>query len=144
MQGQTPALRTSKTQKPATASPAQEPKETEEEENPFAAEPAPTLPAGMTGRMRRSRAKLTPGLYDAGETSMGIKHLLLLKKPDAFQLGVADPMIEGAETIAARRAQHCKDAEAAAVGHRTACFANSDFAFQGNHLFREFLWREHL
>ncbi len=33
------------------------------------------------------RAKLTPGLYDAGETSMGIKHLLLFKKPDAFQLG---------------------------------------------------------
>ncbi len=37
------------------------------------------------------RAKLTPGMYDAGETSMGIKHLLLLKKPDAFQLGSADP-----------------------------------------------------
>jgi hypothetical protein len=33
------------------------------------------------------RAKLAPGLYDAGETSMGIEHLLLLKKPDAFQLG---------------------------------------------------------
>ena len=37
------------------------------------------------------RFKLTPGLYDAGETSMGMKHLLLLKKPDAFQLGATDP-----------------------------------------------------
>jgi len=37
------------------------------------------------------RANLAPGLYDAGETSMGIKHLTLLKKPDAFQLGASDP-----------------------------------------------------
>src|ERR687883_1788547 len=60
--------------------------------NPFAPEPAAPLPAGMTGSNANDpRAKLSPGLYDAGETAMGIKHLLLLKKPDAFQLGSDDP-----------------------------------------------------
>ena len=42
-------------------------------------------------------AKLSPGLYDAGETAMGMKHLLLLKKPDAFQLGTDnadDPKVQ--------------------------------------------------
>src|SRR5213079_2655964 len=60
--------------------------------NPFAPKPAPPLPAGMTGSdINDPRAKLSPGMYDAGETSMGIKHLMLLKKPDAFQLGSDDP-----------------------------------------------------
>jgi hypothetical protein len=30
-------------------------------------------------------------MYDAAETSMGIKHVMLLKKPGAFQLGSDDP-----------------------------------------------------
>src|ERR1041384_84929 len=56
--------------------------------NPFAPEPAPPLPAGMVGSDANDpRFKLSPGLYDAGETAMGIRHLMLLKKPDAFQLG---------------------------------------------------------
>ena len=60
-----------------------------EEEDPFAPEPPPTLPPGMTGAdINDPRAKLTPGLFDAGEAAMGIKHLMLLKKPDAFQLGI--------------------------------------------------------
>ena len=64
----------------------------EPEKNPFAPEPAPPLPAGMTGSdVNDPRYKLTPGLYDAGEVSMGIKHILLLKKPDTFQLGTTDP-----------------------------------------------------
>src|ERR1700722_16100046 len=64
----------------------------EDKDDPFAPEPAPALPPGMTGSDANDpRAKLAPGLYDAGETSMGIKHLLLLKKPDAFQLGATDP-----------------------------------------------------
>ena len=63
-----------------------------EDSNPFAPSPAPPLPAGMTGSdVNDPRYKLTPGLYDAGETSMGLKHLQLLKKPDAFQLGTTDP-----------------------------------------------------
>src|SRR3989442_10055671 len=60
--------------------------------NPFAPEPAPPLPAGMTGSDANDpRAKLAPGVYDAGEAAMGIKHLMLLKKPEAFQLGSDDP-----------------------------------------------------
>ncbi len=56
------------------------------------------------------RAKLTPGLYDAGETSMGIEHLLLLKKPDAFQLGSTDPDDPKVEKIA-RAARHGEQQE---------------------------------
>src|SRR5262245_45987632 len=58
------------------------------EVDPLAPEPAPPLPAGMTGSDANDpRAKLAPGMYNAGETSMGLKHLFLIKKPDAFQLG---------------------------------------------------------
>jgi hypothetical protein len=56
-----------------------------------ALEKAPPLPPGMTGSNANDpRSKLTPGLWDAGEASMGIKHISLLRKPDAFQLGI-DP-----------------------------------------------------
>src|SRR5260221_9526620 len=66
--------------------------DSDDNKNPFAPQPAPSLPPGMTGSDANDpRAKLKPGLYDAGEASVGIKHLLLLKKPDAFQLGSADP-----------------------------------------------------
>jgi len=140
VQGQTPATPPqARTQNPATASPAQEPKETEEEENPFAAEPAPTLPAGMTGSDANDpRAKLTPGLYDAGETSMGIKHLLMLKKPDAFQLGVADPDDPKVQkTIGQLGVRNiAKMPKPLQLVIAQLAFANSDFAFQGNHLFQ--------
>src|SRR5215207_8016176 len=60
--------------------------------NPFAPEAAPPLPAGMTGSDAGDpRAKLSPGMYEAGEAAMGLRHLVLLKKPDAFQLGSDDP-----------------------------------------------------
>src|SRR4029077_3006684 len=82
-------------QAPPNPPPAQqadkEDKEDDEDANPFAPEPARALPAGMTGSDANDpRAKLTPGLYDAGEASMGMKHVTLVKKPDAFQLGSAD------------------------------------------------------
>ncbi|MGH9701556.1 MAG: hypothetical protein ACRD52_19145, partial [Candidatus Acidiferrales bacterium] len=72
-------------QAPASSSAAPAPaKAPEPEQNPFAAVPAPPLPPGMTGSdVNDPRYKLAPGLYDAGETSMGLKHLLLLKKPAA-------------------------------------------------------------
>src|SRR6184192_4065369 len=93
MQAQTPATppqAQAEAQKSATAPAAKEPED--EEENPFAPEPAPSLPPGMTGSDANDpRAKLQSGLYDAGEASVGIRHLLLLKKPDAFQLGSSDP-----------------------------------------------------
>src|ERR1043165_8435507 len=80
-------------------SPSPEPAKTPESKpanqgggNPFAPQPAPPLPAGMTGSdVNDPRARLLPGLYDAGEAAMGMKHLTLLKKPDAFQLGSDDP-----------------------------------------------------
>src|SRR5256886_8834248 len=73
----------------------------DENANPFAPEPAPALPPGMTGSdVNDPRAKLAPGLYDAGEAAMGIKHLMLLKKPDAFELGSNDPNApKGNETL---------------------------------------------
>src|ERR1044071_676695 len=63
-----------------------------EAENPFAPTPAPPLPAGMTGSDANDpRTKLTPGMYDAGESALGLKHILLVKKPDTFQLGADNP-----------------------------------------------------
>src|SRR5215468_12228117 len=86
IKAQTPASQ--ETTKEANAKPDQK----KAEEDPFAPEPAPPLPAGMTGSdVNDPRAKLKPGMYDAGEVSMGLKHLVLLKKPDAFQLDSAHP-----------------------------------------------------
>ena len=60
--------------------------------NPFAPESAPPLPAGMKGSNANDpRAKLSPGMYEAGEAAVGMRHLMLLKKPDVFQLGSDDP-----------------------------------------------------
>src|SRR5208337_5433642 len=91
MSAQTPAQAIASPRPPQESTKAPE-KASEAEENPFAPQPAPVLPPGMMGSDASDpRAKLTPGLYDAGETSMGLKHLTLLKKPDAFQLGTDDP-----------------------------------------------------
>src|SRR6185503_20343412 len=74
MQAQTPSSQESKN--PAEANPDQK----KAEEDPFAPAPAPPLPAGMTGSDANDpRAKLTPGWYDAGEVSKGLKHLQLFK-----------------------------------------------------------------
>jgi len=129
-------------QKPAAA-PAEkdgkDAKDAEEEENPFAPEPAPTLPPGMMGSDASDpRAKLTPGLYDAGETAMGIEHLQLLRKPDAFQLGTTDPDDPKVETMVARLGMG-NDKKIPKPIHlliAQLAFANSDLAFQGNHLFQ--------
>ncbi len=125
-------------QSPAPA-PSPAPQPAEEEEDRFAPEPAPTLPPGMTGSDASDpRAKLAPGLYDAGEASMGIKHLMLLKKPAAFQLGASDPddpkvqkmlgQLNVANTSKIPKPMHLVLAQLA--------FANSDLAFQGTHLFQ--------
>ncbi len=111
----------------------------EEEGNPFAPKPAPPLPAGMTGSdPNDQRAKLAPGLYDAGEAGMGLKHLALLKKPDAFQLGTADPddpKVQKTLSQLGMRGTAKMPKELQLVIAQLA-FANSDFAFQGNHLFQ--------
>src|SRR6202521_1316606 len=113
--------------------------EPEEERNLFAPEPAPALPPGMTGSDANDpRAKLTPGLYDAGETSMGIKHLLLLKKPDAFQLGVDQPDDPKVQKMLGQLGMRntSKMPKPMQMVIAQLAFANSDLAFQGNHLFQ--------
>jgi hypothetical protein len=107
--------------------------------NPFAPESAPPLPAGMTGSDANDpRAKLSPGLYDAGETAMGMKHLMLFKKPDAFQLGTddpADPKVQ--KTLGLLGVgDPSKMPKPFQMVIAQLAFANSDLAFQGNHLFQ--------
>jgi hypothetical protein len=141
MPAQAPATQSPATPLPGSQAPAQEPaKEPQEEErNPFAPEPAPALPPGMMGSDANDpRAKLTPGLYDAGEASMGIKHLTLLKKPEAFQLGTNDPDDPKVEQVIGRMGMSnaSKMPKPMHLVIAQLAFANSDFAFQGNHLFQ--------
>jgi hypothetical protein len=113
--------------------------EEEEDKNPFAPEPASALPPGMTGSDANDpRAKLKPGLYDAGEASMGIKHLQLLKKPDAFQLGAADPDDPKVQKTIGQLGigNTLKMPKPLKLVIAQLAFANSDFAFQGTHLFQ--------
>jgi hypothetical protein len=107
--------------------------------NPFALQSAPPLPAGMTGSDANDpRAKLSPGMYDAGEAAMGIKHLLLLKKPEAFQLGSDDPdnpKVNKTLSTVLGVADPSKMPKPMKLVFAGLGFANSDLAFQGNHLF---------
>src|ERR1700686_4676804 len=107
--------------------------------NPFAPEPAPPLPAGMTGSDTADpRFKLTPGMYDAGEAAMGIRHLTLLKKPDAFQLGSDDPDSPNVNKSLGLIGvgDPSKMPKPLKLVLAQLAFANSDLAFQGNHLFQ--------
>ncbi|HET6844729.1 MAG TPA: hypothetical protein VFK06_24050 [Candidatus Angelobacter sp.] len=110
-----------------------------EEKNPFAPEAAPALPPGMTGAdVNDPRAKLAPGLYDAGEAAMGMKHLTLLKKPDAFQLGTDDPDNPKVQKTLTElgMANASNMPKPLHMVFAQLAFANSDLAFQGNHLFQ--------
>jgi hypothetical protein len=133
MQAQTPP-----SQEPAKAADTK-PDQKKAEEDPFAPEQAPPLPPGMTGSDTNDpRAKLTPGMYDAGEVSKGMKHILLLKKPGPFQLDSADPddpkvkntlgLLGVSDTSKMPKPFQLVIAQ---LG-----FANSDLAFQANHLFQ--------
>src|SRR5215204_3433254 len=129
-----------------TASPSQEATKppdksaNKEETNPFAPEPASPLPAGMTGADTSDpRAKLTPGIYDAGEAAMGIKHVMLVKKPDAFQLGTNNPDDPKVQKILGQLGaggDAAKQPKGVQLVIAQLAFANSDIAFQGNHLFQ--------
>src|SRR5215510_6266674 len=132
MQAQTPASQ--ETTKPENAKPEQK----KAEENPFMPEQAPPLPAGMTGSDANDpRAKLKPGMYDAGEVAKGLNHVLLLKKPDPFQLDSAhpdDPKVQ--KTLGVMGvADTSKIPKPFQLVLAQLAFANSDMAFQGNHLF---------
>ena len=125
---------------PAAAAQEAPAKAPDADSNPFAAQPAPPLPPGMTGSdINDPRYKLTPGLYDAGETSLGLKHLQLVKKPGAFQLGTTDandPKVQkliGQLGIGGGAMKIPKDLQLVIA---ELAFSNSDLAFQGNHLFQ--------
>ena len=124
-----------------TPSPSPSPKapDKQEQANPFAPEPAKPLPPGMTGSdVNDPRAKLSPGVYDAGEAAMGLKHILLLKKPDAFQLGSDDPNNPRVKKTLGLLG--IPESAPIPPGPKLVlaqlAFANSDLAFQGNHLFQ--------
>ncbi|HEX7773844.1 MAG TPA: hypothetical protein VF435_15590, partial [Pyrinomonadaceae bacterium] len=103
-------------------------------------EPAPTLPPGMTGSNANDpRSKLKPGFSDAGEVALGLKHLTLVQKPTAFQLPVSDPNDPKVKEVLGRFGTPMSEIEklpkpVQLVAAQLA-FANSDIAFQGNHLF---------
>ena len=107
--------------------------------NPFAPQPAPPLPAGMTGSdVNDPRFKLTPGLYNAGEAAVGLKHLELVKKPESFDLGASDPndpKVNQTLTTVLGVPDPSKMPGAMKLVFAGLGFANSDLAFQGNHLF---------
>lgn len=127
----------------AQTPPAQEPtKATEQkkaQDDPFAPEKAPLLPAGMTGADANDpRFKLKPGLYDAEAIAKGMKHLMLFKKPSAFQLGSDDaesPKVH--QTLGAMGvADSSKIPKPARLVTAQLAFANSDLAFRGKYLFQ--------
>lgn len=127
----------------ASPSPSQDaaktPETKKEQGNPFAPEPAAPLPAGMTGSNTSDpRATLTPGVFDAGEAAVGMKHLILVKKPDAFQLASNDPNDPKVQNILGQigLGDTTKVPKQVQLVLAQLAFANSDLAFQGNHLFQ--------
>src|SRR5262249_55733514 len=73
-----------------------------------------------------------------GEVSMGMKHLVLLKKPDPFQLDTADPNDPKVQTTLGSLgvADTSKMPKPFQLVMAQLAFANSDLAFQGSHLFQ--------
>ncbi len=103
----------------------------------FYSQTSSAAPPGMKGSDPNDpRAKLAPGLFDAEETAFGIKHLFLLKKPDAFDMGI-DP--NSPKVAAALKALGVADPAMVPpemrMGFAGLAFANSDLAFQGDRLF---------
>jgi hypothetical protein len=139
MQAQSQAPAQSQTPAPAAQAPAQAAKAPEAEQNPFAPQPAPPLPPGMTGSDTNDpRYKLKPGLYDAGEAANGLKHVAFVKKPDTFQITATssdDPQVQ--KTLGQLGVSDTsKMPKPLQMVIAQLAFANSDFAFQGNHLFQ--------
>jgi hypothetical protein len=77
-------------------------------------------------------------MYDAAETSMGLKHVVLIKKPDAFQLGSDDPDNPKVDKTLGQMGvgDPSKMPKPLKLVIAQLAFANSDIAFQGNHLFQ--------
>src|SRR5215204_3100483 len=124
-----------------TPSPSPTPDTTvkQEQSDPFAPETASPLPPGMTGSDTNDpRAHLKPGIFDAGEAAVGIKHLFLLKKPDAFQLGSDNPDNPKVQKTLGQLgiSDTSKIPKPSQLVLAQLAFANSDLAFQGNYLFQ--------
>ena len=85
------------------------------------------------------RSKLKPGFDDAGEAAVGLKHLMLVKKPNAFQLATNDPNDPKVKEILSRFGVPLSEIEKLPKTEQLVtaqlAFANSDLAFQGNRLF---------
>jgi hypothetical protein len=105
----------------------------------FAPKPAPPLPPGMTGASTTDpRYTLKPGMFDAGVTAMGMKHLDFVKKPDPFRLDATspdDPQVNKTLAILGVGDTSKMPKSLKPVIAQLA-YANSDFAFQGTHLFQ--------
>jgi hypothetical protein len=123
-------------QKPTAAPAAQAPAE---DEDPFKPQPPVPLPPGMTGSTTNDpRVGLKAGLYDAGEAAMGMEHLAFIKKPQAFQLSSMnpdDPKVQKSLDLlgVSNKAKMPKPMQLVVA---QLAFSNSDFAFQGTHLFQ--------
>lgn len=139
---QEPAPAAPAAQAPATKIPdakaAAKPTPTDEMDE-FAPKPAPPLPAGMTGSdTHDKRYTLKAGMYNAGEASMGMKHLFFLKKPAAFRLDATspgDPQVDKTLKLLGVGDASKMPAALKPVIAQLA-YADSDFAFQGDHLFQ--------
>jgi hypothetical protein len=123
----------------APAAPAAAPEKPAAPPDPFAPQPAPPLPPGMTGStMNDPRVGLKSGLYDAGEAAMGMERIASLKKPSAFELpsdNADDPAVQ--KTLGQLGVSDTsKMPKALQLVIAGLAFANSDFAFQGTHLFQ--------
>ncbi len=124
--------------KPPDAKAEAKPTPTDEMDE-FAPKAAPPLPPGMTGSDTRDpRYTLKAGMYKAGEASMGMKHVLFLKKAPAFRLDATspdDPQVD--KTLALLGVSNTtKMPKALRPVIAQLAYANSDFAFQGDHLFQ--------
>jgi hypothetical protein len=136
LQAQTPQTAGATPATQASQAPA---KAADDDDDSFAVQPAPPLPPGMTGSNTNDpRYTLKPGMYDAGETAFGMKHLAFVKKPDAFQLPASSPDDPAVAAMLAKMSVHVspKMTKESQLVIAQLAFANSDFAFQGNHLFQ--------
>ena len=121
--------------KPAAAAPADD----DEEDDPFTPKPPVPLPPGMTGSNTNDpRVGLKAGLYDAGEAAMGMEHLAFVKKPEAFQLSATDPddprVQKSLDLLGVSDKKKIPKPMQLVISQ--LAFSNSDFAFQGTHLFQ--------
>jgi hypothetical protein len=127
----TPAPATQAAQKPADAP--------NDDDDELTARPPVPLPPGMTGANPNDpRYTLKPGLYDAGEAAFGMKHIAYLKKPPVFQLAATSADDPSVQTTLGQLGVHVTPKMTKPIQLMIAqlAFSNSDFAFQGNHLFQ--------